>query len=370
MSGNTAAEREPRKTPLYDVHVAGGGRIVPFAGYLLPVQYEGVIAEHMAVRTKAGLFDVSHMGEVLFTGPDALANLQRLLTNDFTDMPDGRVRYSVMCNDDGGVVDDLVVCKFGPEKYLAVVNAANREKDVAWMQSHLFGNARCEDVSDGMAQIALQGPASRAILSRIADPEALPAKYYTFRDGVSVAGKKCLVSQTGYTGEFGYELYMPNEAAVDVWNALLEAGKDLGLQPAGLGARDTLRLEAGMPLYGHEMDETITPFEAGVGFVVKMEKDDFIGKHALADKGEPKRLRVGLRVTGRGIVRENEAVCREGREIGRTTSGTHCPYLGKAVAMALLEAEEARPGVEVAAQVRGRDIAMEVVPLPFYKRQK
>lgn len=367
MESNVGQEK---KTPLYERHVQAGGKMVPFAGYILPVQYTGVIAEHMAVREKAGLFDVSHMGEVLYTGKDAFANLQRLLTNDFTGMPDGRVRYSLMCNDEGGVVDDLVVYKFGDEKYLLVVNAANRDKDVAWMRSHVFGDVVMEDISDRVAQIALQGPAAKAILSSLADPADIPEKYYTFRDEVNVGGVKCLVSQTGYTGEHGYELYMSPEDAPKLWDLLLEKGAAFGLVPACLGARDTLRLEAGMPLYGHEMDEGVTPFEADLGFGVKMNKDDFIGKAALASGGEPSRKRVGLGMTGRGIARENEKVLIGEEEVGRTTSGTHCPYLGKAVAMAMLDAEHAAPGNAVEVEVRGRKIAAEVVPLPFYKRVK
>ncbi len=218
------------KTPLYDCHVAGGGKIVPFAGYLLPVQYpSGVIAEHMAVRTHAGLFDVSHMGEVMITGPDAFANIQNLFTNDFTNMTDGRVRYSPMCYEDGGVVDDLIVYRYHQEKYLVVVNASNRHKDVEWMKSHLFGDVKLEDISDQVAQVALQGPASTKILSKLTGEQELPVKFYTFKDPILVDGISCLVSTTGYTGESGYECYCDPADAPKLWNALLEAGKDEGL---------------------------------------------------------------------------------------------------------------------------------------------
>ena len=367
---NTIRHDGERRTPLYAVHIASGAKMVPFAGYSMPVQYSGVIAEHMAVRTHAGLFDVSHMGEVLFEGRDALANLQKLMTNDFTGMQNGRVRYTLMCNGDGGIVDDLVVCKYSDEKYVAVVNASNRAKDVAWMKEHSFGDVVIDDMSDRVSQIALQGPASKEILSRLADPALLPAKYYTFADAVDVGGISALVSQTGYTGEFGYELYISNEDAPKLWQMLIEAGSDLGLVPAGLGARDTLRLEAGMPLYGHEMNEIITPFEAGLNFVVKMDKDDFIGKSALIAKSEPSRRRVGLAMTGRGIARENETVYAGDAQIGRTTSGTHCPYLAKAVAMAMLDVAYTSAGTVVEVDVRGRRVAAEVVPLPFYKASK
>lgn len=357
------------KTPLYDCHVALEGKIVPFAGYLLPVQYPtGVITEHMAVREKAGLFDVSHMGEVMYEGEDALKNLNQLLTNDFTNMVDGQVRYSPMCNDQGGVVDDLIVYRFNQNKYMVVVNAANRHKDVSWMKEHLFGNVQFSDISDEVAQIALQGPNSKAILERLADESSIPAKYYHFVPEGVVGGIPCIVSQTGYTGEHGYELYLKNEDAPKMWNLLLETGKDLGLIPCGLGARDTLRLEAAMPLYGHEMDDTVDPLEAGLNFAVKMKKEDFIGKKAIEAKGELTRKRVGLKVLGRGIVREHSPVLVDGKEVGHTTSGTHCPYLGGAYAMAMMEMPYTADGTKVQVDVRGRKIDAEVVPLPFYKR--
>lgn len=357
------------KTPLYDCHVACKGKIVSFAGYLLPVQYDtGVIAEHMAVRKKAGLFDVSHMGEALFTGKDALANLNRLLTNDFTNMYNGQVRYSVMCYEDGGVADDLVVYKFHDEKYMAVVNAANRRKDIEWMKRHAFGDVKVEDVSDDVSQVALQGPKSEEILSRLTAESGLPKKYYSFVENANVGGIPCIISQTGYTGESGYEIYLANDDAPKLWNLLLETGGDLGLIPCGLGARDTLRLEAGMPLYGHEMDETIHPLETGLGFGVKMNKADFIGKKGIEDRGPLTRKRVGIKVTGRGIARENEPVYVGDRQVGKTTSGTHCPYLGGAYAMAMLDIDFTEPGVRVEVDVRGRRIAAEVVPLPFYKK--
>ena len=358
-----------RKTPLYDVHIAEGGKIVPFAGYLLPVQYAGgVIKEHMAVRQAAGLFDVSHMGEILFTGPTALDTLNHLLTNDFTDMPLGRVRYSVMCNEKGGVIDDLVIYKFGDEEYLAVVNAANRHKDYAHMAANLLPGTKAEDISDSVAQLALQGPAAPAILGRLVPEDRLPKKYYTAVRDVDISGMKCMISRTGYTGELGYEIYTAPENAVELWKTLREAGKEDGLIPCGLGARDTLRLEAAMPLYGHEMDEDISPLEAGLGFGVKMGKSDFIGKAALEAAGEPSRVRVGLEITGRGIAREHQDVFLGEEKIGVTTSGTHCPAVGKAVAMALVSADYASVGTEVDADIRGRRVSAVIVPLPFYHR--
>lgn len=357
------------KTPLYDRHVSGGGKIVPFAGYLLPVQYEtGVIAEHMAVRQKAGLFDVSHMGEVIFKGPDALANINRLLTNDFTGMADGQVRYSPMCNETGGVVDDLIVYRVDETTYMVVVNASNRHKDVAWMKGHLMGEVQFDDISDSVAQLALQGPKAPEILRKLAREEDIPVKYYSFvKEGI-VAGVKCVVSKTGYTGEDGYELYcLPGEAPA-LWDSLLEAGKEEGLIPCGLGARDTLRLEASMPLYGHEMSDEITPLETGLGFFVKLAKQSFIGKQALEARAQLTRKRVGLKVTGRGIAREECPVYAGERQIGTVTSGTHCPFLGGAYAMALLEIAHTEIGSAVEIDVRGRKIAAEVIKLPFYKK--
>ncbi|MDR1225189.1 MAG: glycine cleavage system aminomethyltransferase GcvT [Tannerella sp.] len=358
-----------KKTPLYDCHLAHGGTIVPFAGYLLPVQYPaGIIAEHTAVRTAAGLFDVSHMGEVRFSGKDALKNLNYILTNDFTSLPAGRVRYSVMCNERGGCVDDLIVYRIDEETFWVVVNAANRGKDVARMKAHTFGDVTVEDLSARVAQLAVQGPRAGEILRRLAPESALPAGYYTFRENVPVGGMKCLVSQTGYTGEEGYEIYLSSDDAPAMWNLLLETGRDSGLIPCGLGARDTLRLEAAMPLYGHEMDENISPFETGLHFGVKMEKDDFLGKKALIERGEPAIRRVGLRMTGRGIARENQQVYAGDRPVGRTTSGTYAPFLKCAVAMALVEAGRAATGTQLDVDVRGRRVTAEVAALPFYKR--
>jgi len=359
------------KTPLYDCHLKSGGSIVPFAGYLLPVQYPtGIIAEHLAVRNAAGLFDVSHMGEVMISGPDALLNLQRIFTNDFSNMTDGRVRYTLICNDEGGIIDDVLIYRYGHERYLAVVNASNREKDFAWIASRASGDVAVDDIFDGIAQIALQGPNSREILLQLANEDDIPEKYYTFKDGAEVGGVKCLLSQTGYTGELGYELYADARDAVNLWRAIEDAGKPRGLVPAGLGARDTLRLEAGMPLYGHEMDETVTPFEAALAYGVKMSKDGFIGSEALMRAGDPKRVRVGLRMTGRGIARGSETVYIGGEEAGRTTSGTHCPYINYPVAMASLDTAHTAAGTKAEVDVRGRRIEAVVTPLPFYKKNK
>ena len=360
-----------KKTPLYDNHVALGGKIVPFGGYLLPVQYEtGVIKEHMAVRTEAGLFDVSHMGELMLTGPDALKNVQKVTTNDMSGMYDGQVRYSPMCNEQGGVVDDILVYKVHDEAYLLVVNASNKDKDAAWIAGHVSGDVKFEDISESVAQVALQGPNAVPILAALAADEQIPKKYYSFVKEADVKGIKCLISRTGYTGELGYELYCAAADGPKLWDMLLETGKEYGLIPCGLGARDTLRLEAAMPLYGHEMDDTVSPLETDLGAFVKLDKDDFIGKEALIAAGEPKRARIGLKVTGRGIVREHCPVFKGDMQIGMTTSGTHCPFIGMPVAMALVDSAYSEIGTEVEVEVRGRKVTAEVVTLPFYKRPK
>lgn len=360
-----------RKTPLYDVHIEEGGRIVPFGGYLLPVQYKtGVIAEHKAVREKAGLFDVSHMGEITVSGPAALKALNHLLTNDFTDMQVGRVRYSVMCNAEGGCVDDVVVYKFGEESYLVVVNAANKDKDFAHISDNLVPGAVAQDISESIAQLALQGPASAEILKSLVTSGELPQKYYTAARDIYIDDMECMISRTGYTGEFGYEIYTAAGNAEKLWKTIRRAGEPYGLMPAGLGARDTLRLEASMPLYGHEINDEISPVEACLSSAVKMDKAEFIGKEALIARGEPKKVRVGLSVTGRGIIREHQDLYIGDERVGITTSGTFCPYINHAVAMAMVDADKAAEGTILEADVRGRRIQAEIVPMPFYKRSK
>ncbi len=360
-----------QKTPLYNIHVEEGGKIVPFAGYLLPVQYAtGIIAEHEAVRTQVGLFDVSHMGEVRFSGPGALATINHLFTNDYSDMPVGRVRYGVMCNQHGGCIDDLIVYKLGEEEYFVVVNASNREKDVAHMRANLLPETDFEDLSDGIAELALQGPRAKEVLAELCDVSTLPTGYYTAKRHVGVAGIDCLVSRTGYTGEFGYELYCTPAEAPELWRALRAAGESYGLVPCGLGARDTLRLEASMPLYGHEMDENTTPIEAGLQLGVRMEKPEFIGRDAILAAGEPARVREGLIARGRGILREHMDVYAGGMLVGQTTSGTFAPHLKQAIAMARVDVAASAVGTALEVEVRGRRIQAEVVSMPFYKRAK
>jgi len=361
-------EQGIRKTPLYKRHVENGGKIVPFAGYALPVQYSaGVIAEHNAVRRAVGLFDVSHMGEVLYEGRDALANLQNLLCNDFASLQAGRVRYSPMLNIQGGVVDDVLVYCLREEKYLVVVNAANREKDLQHMMAHRSGDAALTDLSDDYCQLALQGPKAEAMLRTLAEP---PQKYYSFLQDVNLGGIRCLVSRTGYTGEDGFELYASAKDAEKLFDTLVTVGEPFGLQLCGLGCRDTLRMEAAMPLYGHEMDDTITPLETGLHPFVKLEKPDFIGKTALLNVGPPRRARIGLRMVGRGIAREHFPVLHQERQVGHITSGTFIPTQDAAVAMALVETPHGPLGSTLFVEIRGKGVEAEVVSLPFYSRTR
>ena len=344
--------------------------MVDFAGFELPVTYEtGLVKEHEATRNAAAIFDVSHMGEIIVKGSGALASLNHILTNDFTNMQPGRCRYSPMCYENGGMVDDLIVYMLDQNSYLIVVNASNKDKDYKWICENLLCDTTAEDISDTVAQIAVQGPHAVEICNRIGKPEEFPTKYYTFTREMEIAGAKCLVSKTGYTGEDGYEIYTSCADAPKIWEALLEAGKPEGLIPAALGARDTLRFEASMPLYGHEMDESVNPLEAGLNFGVKMDKENFIGKEAI-EKSSSNRKRVGLKITGRGIVREEAPVFFGDQQIGMTTSGTHCPTLGGAYAMALIDGAHSELGTYLECEVRGRRIAAEVVAMPFYKRAK
>lgn len=360
-----------RKTPLYERHVSQKGKMVDFAGYQLPVQYDaGVIAEHMAVRKNCGLFDVSHMGEFICRGKDALRNLNYLLTNDFTNMYDGQARYSPMCNEGGGILDDLIVYKIKEEDYFIVVNAANREKDFAWMNQHRFGDVQLMDISDFTAQIALQGPGAEAVITKAVSEKDIPKKYYSANFKGQIKGIPCTISKTGYTGEEGFEFYCKPEDAVIIWDLLMELGEAEGILPCGLGARDTLRLEAAMPLYGYEMDEQITPCEAGLENFIKMKKEDFIGKKALEEGAGYPRHRMGLKVTGRGIIREQADIYREGSLIGKTTSGTYSPLLQYSIAMALLDRDRVKAGDEVEAVVRGRKVLAQVVELPFYRKKQ
>lgn len=357
-----------KKTALYDTHVRLGGKMVEFAGYSLPVQYSGILEEHKAVRTAAGLFDVSHMGEFLFRGVNAESALNALLTNDIRGMRDGQVRYSLLPNERGGAVDDVLVYRENGECFWLVVNGANVAKDAAWVREHIAKDGvQFYDRSDDFSQIALQGPASEKILSGLVGEEGIPRGYYTFLSEVKMRNFVVCVSRTGYTGEDGFEIYCMNAVAEQVYDLLLEAGEPYGLIPCGLGARDTLRLEAGMPLYGHELAEDIPVDETGLGFAIKLGKEDFVGKAAI-QAHTPEYARIGAKVRERGIVREHCDIYCGDELVGVSTSGTHSPTLGYGICM--LRVKRAYVGAELTADVRGRRIALDVVPLPFYKRAK
>ncbi len=361
-----------RKTPLYEKHVALGGRIVDFSGWALPVQYSGIVEEHLATRNAAGLFDVSHMGEITVEGKDASKFINYLVTNDVAKLVPEKVMYSPMCYEHGGVVDDLLIYMYDEDRFLLVVNAANKDKDYQWIleKSKKF-DVKAEDVSDNYAQIALQGPKAEAILQKLTDVSLEDMKFYTFKDNASVGGVGLLLSRTGYTGEDGFELYLSPADVCSIWDKFLEAGKPEGLLPAGLGARDTLRFEACLPLYGQELSEEITPLEAGLGFFVKLTKEDFIGKAKLFEQKEKglKRKIAGLEMVEKGVPRHGYEVRLQGKKIGVITSGSFAPYLEKYLALALLDTEYAKVGQEVYVDVRGKERLAKVVETPFYKRR-
>jgi glycine cleavage system T protein (aminomethyltransferase) len=341
--------------------------MVDFGGWELPQQYTSIRDEHFAVRTVAGLFDISHMGRLVVAGSDAEAYLQRLLTNDIAALPAGHAIYTLMCREDGGAIDDLVVYREAAERFLVVVNAANREKDVAWMRKHLPAGATIQDLTQDMSLIAFQGPRAHALLPRdSSETEAIA--YFTFRPG-KVAGVPALVSRTGYTGEDGFEFFIESARVGEAWDAILAEGKAEGVLPAGLGARDATRLEAALRLYGNDMDETVNPYEAGLGWTVKLGKGDFMGRDALAKVKEdgPKRSLAGLKTEPGSIPRHGAAVSREGRRAGVVTSGTHSFYLGYPIALAMVEGPSLRVGDDVTVEVRGREARAEVVKLPFYR---
>jgi len=357
-----------QKTPLHDAHVALGGKMVPFAGFSMPVQYPtGIVAEHTAVREAAGLFDVSHMGEFQVTGPDAEALIQKIGVNDISTTVPGQAQYSAMTRPDGGILDDLIVYRF-PDRFMLVVNASNREKDWRWIVEQGRGmEVELDDQSDQTALLALQGPVAREILRPLVQPDIDGIGYYRFAEG-EVAGVAGVISGTGYTGEDGFELYVPADRAVALWNDLLAAGAAHGLIPAGLGARDSLRLEVGYALYGNDLDEEHTPLESALGWITKLDKGDFIGREALVtqkEAGIPRRL-VGLRLTSRGFPRPGYPILAGAGAVGTVTSGTVSPTLGEGVALGFVEAEHAAKGTELAIEIRGKGVPAVVQRPPFY----
>lgn len=364
---------ELKKTPLFEEYSKYGAKTIDFGGWDLPVQFSSIKEEHEAVRERAGLFDVSHMGEILVEGNDALQFLQKLLSNDISKIPVGGAQYNAMCYENGGVVDDLIVYFLGDKKYLLVVNAANIEKDFEWMKEHAEGDVTITDQSDEYALIALQGPLSEEILQILTEENLSLIKPFTFKENVEISGYQVLLSRSGYTGEDGFELYGAPEAIVALWTKILEAGKDKGLIPCGLGARDTLRFEAGLPLYGQELSKDISPLEAGIGFAVKVQKEaDFIGKEALKKQKEEglSRKIVGIEMIDKGIPRHGYKVFKGDTEIGVVTTGTQIPTTKRNLGLALLNIEYTEIGTEVEVEIRNKRVKAQVVQKPFYKREK
>ena len=359
------------RTPLFESYKEYGGKTIDFGGWELPVQFSSIKAEHEAVRTKAGLFDVSHMGEVFVSGSGALDYLQKLVTNDVSKLKIGQAQYTVMCNEQGGTIDDFLIYKLEEERYLLVVNASNIEKDVAWMEKQQTENVVIDNQSDNYALLALQGPLAESVLQRLTDDKLDEIKFFRFKDHVQVGGEDVLVSRTGYTGENGFEIYGTPEAMKNLWSKILHEGKEDGVVPAGLGARDTLRFEAGLPLYGQELRADISPLEAGLGFVVKVNKvEDFIGKDVLVKQKEQgvERKLVGLEMIDKGIPRTGYTVYDGDQEIGEVTTGTQSPTLKKNIGFALLSTKYTELDTEVEVEVRTRRLKAKVVATPFYKR--
>jgi aminomethyltransferase len=364
---------ELKKTPLNTVHRALGGKMVDFGGWDMPVQYPaGVIEEHMATRTRAGLFDVSHMGEIWVEGPDAIPFVNRLTTNDVSKLVDGQAHYSAFTNEKGGVVDDLLVYRFGPEKLLLVVNAGTTDKDWEWITSHKgIDEVVLTNASKDYCQIAIQGPKAVGILQELTDTPLEPIKYYHFTTG-KVDDVEAIISRTGYTGEDGFEVYAASDKAEQIWSKMLETGKEAGILPCGLAARNTLRLESAMSLYGHELDDDISTLEANLGWITKLDKGNFVGRDAIADlkSNGLKRKLVGFEMKEPGIARDGFDVYLEDEKVGVVTSGSPAPFLKKNIGLAFVPTEFANVGQQITINVRGKKLLAEIVPTPFYRRPK
>jgi len=362
-----------KKTPLHARHRASGAKMVPFAGWDMPVEYSGITEEHIAVRTRAGVFDVSHMGEIEIAGRDALAAVQRISSNDASKLAVGQAQYSGLLTPEGTFVDDLLVYRLAPAHFLLVVNAGNIAKDYGWIAEQIkpAGDAVAVDASSRYALLAVQGPAALDVLQPLTGADLRGLKYYWFANG-EVAGVRATISRTGYTGEDGFEVFVPPHSADRVWQAVLESGKSAGVIPCGLGARDTLRLEAAMRLHGNDIDETTTALEADLGWIVGWKKDDFVGAAALREQkasGVGRKI-VGFEMLDRGIARHGYDAYAGGARSGVVTSGTQTPYLKKAIGLAYLSIEHTSAGAEFDVDIRGRRARARVVPLPFYKRQR
>jgi aminomethyltransferase len=365
----TTAAYEGKRTPLYDVHRQLGARLIQFGGWEMPVSYRSIIEEHQSVRSHAGLFDVSHMGEFEISGLQAAAAVQHLTLNDVRGLDNYQLQYSALCNDEGGIIDDLTVCRLAPNRFLLIVNAANIDKDLHWVQIHLLPGATVANISDTTALLALQGPAAEAILQSLTPADLQSLRYYHALKA-RVAEHDVLLSRTGYTGEDGFEIMLDAGHAVVVWQAIMHAGRTHGLLPVGLGARDTLRLEARYLLYGVDMDETTNPFEMGLGWITKLDKGEFIGREALQRLKTvgPQRRLVGFVMQERGIPRSHYRVLHDGQPIGTVTSGTMSPSLQQAIGTALVEVTHAKVGQEWHVEIRDKAVHARVVPAPFVPR--
>jgi aminomethyltransferase len=360
-----------KKTHLHDTYKQYGGKLVEFGGWEMPIQFEGIISEHEAVRCDAGLFDVSHMGEVDIKGSEAFEFVQNLVTNDIAVLNDNQILYTFMCYSNGGVVDDLLVYKYSAEHYYLVINAGNIEKDVKWMIDNKGAyNIEIINSSDAVSEIAIQGPKAQKILQKITDLDLNEIKFFYFKRDVLVDGVKCLISRTGYTGEDGFEIYTSNGQIEKLWHKLLNIGEEDGLKPAGLGCRDTLRFEAALPLYGNELSQDITPLEAGLGYFVKLQKPNFIGKEALLKQKEQglKRKSVGFEMKERGIPRHGYEVRASGEKIGVVTTGYLSPTLKKNIGLALIDARYSELGTEIEIVIRNKALKAEIISKKFYKK--
>lgn len=362
-----------KRTPLFDVYAKYGAKTIDFGGWELPVQFSSIKEEHDAVRHKAGLFDVSHMGEIFVEGADAQTYLQKLLSNDISKIAVGQAQYHAMCYETGGVVDDLIAYKLSDTRYLLCVNAANIEKDFAWMEQQLEGDVLLTNASNDFAQIALQGPLAEEVLQPLTKTDLSAIKYFRFVETADVAGYEVLVSRTGYTGEDGFELYGSPQAIVALWDIILDAGKEKGCIPVGLGARDTLRFEACLPLYGQELSKDISPLEAGISFAVKLQKEPkFIGQQALEAQQQAglQRTLVGIEMIDKGIPRHGYKVLKDGVEIGEVTTGTQSPMTKRNIGLALIASQYAALGTELEVEIRNKRLKAVTVATPFYKRTK
>jgi len=367
MSG--LVESNLKQTPFHKFHIENGAKMVPFAGYEMPIQYTGMTGEHLAVRENVGLFDISHMGEFELSGPDSLALIQRITVNDASILKDGEIQYSCMCYENGGIIDDLLIYRLSENRYMLVVNASNLQKDFDWIRNHLDGDVALENQSDKFGLLALQGPNAVKVIQKTSGFDFSQMEYYT-NAVVNIAGHDILLSRTGYTGEDGFEVYIPNEMADEIWMAFVDAGKEFDMQLIGLGARDSLRLEMKMSLYGNDIDQNTSPIEASLGWIVNFDKGDFIARDILLNQKQekPKERLICLELEGRLFPRHGYKLFHEGEEVGRVTSGIFSPTLQKPIAMAYLKRSLTKIGRTVEMQIRDKFYTSKVIKPPFYKK--